>query len=138
MQAVFKPVVIRLCVTGFVLSAFASVGCQSAPPAVAADVYTDYPKVTATGGMNSILRVREAGVSIENSDVYRVSIPVRNIATQTKLVQYRYFFFDANGRMHNTDPAWKRARIAPDVEVFMVGNSIRPAEDFRLEIRPQR
>ena len=114
-------------------------GCQTPPPpAVGADDYNLYPTVTATGGMHTVLKVREAGVSVQNGDVLKASIPVRNIATQTKLVQYRYFFFDSNGVPHNPNPAWKRARIAPNVEVYMVGNSTRPAADYRLEIRPQR
>jgi uncharacterized protein YcfL len=114
-------------------------GCQTPPPpAVEADYVTNYPRVTATGGVNTVLLVRETGVVVDNSDVLRVQVPVRNVASETKLAQYRFFFFDENGTVHNDNPAWKRARIAPNVEVFMSANSIRPAADFRLEIRPQR
>lgn len=121
-------------------TAFLLTGCQTpvAPPAVAADTVADYPRVDATGGLDTVLVVREAGVSIQNSDLLRVSIPVRNTASETKLVQYRLFFFDDNGVPHNTNPGWTRGRIPPGTEIFMTGNSLRPAADFRLQIRPQR
>lgn len=127
-----------LCLAASTTVSFTS-GCETLPaPAVGADPYSIYPRVTATGGMNRILKVREAGVSIRNDDLLRVSIPVRNVASETKLVQYRFFFFNEDGTVHNTDPSWRRTRIAPGVEVFMTANSITAAENFRLEIRPQR
>ncbi|GEM_PF-1196052 len=109
------------------------------PPGVAADEFTIYPRVTATGGLNSVLRVRESGFSKSTDPVLRVTVPVRNTAERTKFVQYRFFFFDADGEVVDANPTWTRTRIAPGAEVYMQGAAIaeQEASDFRLEIRPQ-
>lgn len=108
------------------------------PPAVAADAVTMYPRVTATGGLNAVLRVREGGVSRTADPVLSLSIPVRNTAERTMFVQYRYFFFDADGQPLDANPSWTRARLAPGAEVYMQGAAVsQDATDFRLEIRPQ-
>ena len=78
----------------------------------------------------------EGGV---NDRVTDVQIPVRNLTERVYKIEYRYLWFDANGRQIEPLMGWTDARLDPKQVVRLVGNaSLVDARDYRLEVRWMR
>lgn len=121
------------------------VGCQTdrtkAPGGAAADPLPawQYPKVEAAGGLSPHLVV-SAPVVTAGTETRPMSVVAGVRSTWDKSVlnvQYRYFFFDEQGRPLNANPDWRFAKLPPRSQVFLEGSAMdTTARDWRLQIRP--
>ena len=79
---------------------------------------------------------RDAGDADRITDI---QVPVRNLTERIYKIEYRYLWFDANGRQIEPVMGWTDARLDPKQVVRLDGNaSLVDARDYRLEVRWMR
>jgi uncharacterized protein YcfL len=139
---------LRPAATAIVLIASCSlIACDSSqrrPNAPDADVVTseNYPKVTLQSPLNSDhLVVDYTGIIIDaptSTRPLRAQVPVRSIADQQFLVQYRFLWFDDTGR-NVGETGWRFTPLDVAMQAQFSGAATTlSATDWRLEIRPSR
>ena len=65
-----------------------------------------------------------------------VEVPVRNVADDQYIVQYRFMFFDETGSMLEPEMQWDRAVLEPKVMEYLRGNALDArAESWKLQVR---
>jgi uncharacterized protein YcfL len=68
-----------------------------------------------------------------------VQTPVRNLTERQYLIEYRYLFFDDNGRRLDPVIGWAFASLDPKQIVRLDGKALGlDAKDYRLEVRWSR
>jgi len=78
----------------------------------------------------------EGGV---NDRITDIQVPVRNLTERVYEIEYRYLWFDSNGRQIEPLMGWTFARLDPKQVVRLDGNaSLVDARDYRLEVRWSR
>ena len=122
--------------------ALSSVGCEStAPPAAEHERVSRsaYPKVTATGNLNDFLAFDEGLVERADNGAMTVTVPVRILRNKEVPVQYRFFFFDEQGRPLRPEMDWQYEVLPAKTQAFLTGTALdERATDWRLELRPAR
>ncbi|MCL4210392.1 MAG: DUF1425 domain-containing protein [Phycisphaeraceae bacterium] len=84
-------------------------------------------------GFQPAVRVRTPGRPMH------VEVPVRNLADQTYLIEYRYLFFDANGVQQQPEMGWRFAAIDAKQTINLVGQALDAnAQTYRLQVRWSR
>ena len=71
--------------------------------------------------------------------ILNVQVPVRNITETQFKIEYRYLFFDGNGRQLEPVQGWKGVLLDPKQVARLEGPaSLVDARDYRLEVRWQQ
>lgn len=74
-----------------------------------------------------------------NGSTLYVTVPVRNITDQPLNVDYRFEFFDADGRALRSNGGWSFKHFAPTLSAQVDGVALETsAVDWRLTLRPAR
>lgn len=132
----------RIALTAAVASFAFVAGCQStAPPAVGADNVSPatYPPVTATGGLNRLIKDSPATVDRSQAGAMTVQVPVRVVRDKEVPIEYRFTFFDERNRPLRPESDWQYKVLPPRTQQFLVGTALdQDAYDWRLEMRPAR
>lgn len=119
-------------------------GCQTStlPPAAQRDPVgsENYPRVVILDGLQRWVVVDAPVVTKSERDPLRVTVPVRAVTRREELnVQYRFAFFDADGRPIEPSPAWRYERLPSKAQRFLEANALdQRAVDWRVDIRPAR
>ncbi len=122
-------------------------GCSNdpvkAPPASRADLLMvdDYPRIVAMSNLHSWLAFSPATVTpATRSQPMHVSVPVRSLYDENSLnLQYRFEFFDHQGRPMRRRGGWTFVHVEPRVAVYLEGGAVDTlAADWRLEVRSAR
>lgn len=118
-------------------------GCDQvkAPPTMRTDPLGGaYPRNVAIDGLEEVLVVDEPIVShATQSQPLRVTVPVRSVADDAFGFQYRFIFFDQDGRALRQDSGWRHQRLEPRLQTQLDANSrSTTATDWRMEIRSAR
>lgn len=97
-----------------------------------------YPQVAATEGLDEYLVVSR--VTKSDTEPLQVTVGMRNLTNDDEhYVEYRFFFFDENGKPLQNNPDWHYFTVPARTEFFLTGTALdRGATDWRLEIRPAR
>ncbi len=121
------------------------VGCNRPIPRKPGAVHGDpvaienYPNVVAEGGLDDWLVISRATVRARDDQPMSVSVPVRNGSDRQINVQYRFEFFEADGRPLDTTARWRYMLMPSATQVFLEGAALdTSAVDWRLIIRPAR
>ena len=113
-----------------------------APPSMAQDPLPGraYPQNVAIEGLGKVLVYGDPVVDPSTADrPMSVSVPVRSAGDDILNIQYRFQFFDAQGRPLKSNLGWRFMNLDPKVQVFLQATSLETAaEDWRLQIRPAR
>lgn len=126
------------------MSAALLVGCQSAqrgPGAAGADPVplSQYPRIAVIEDMHKHIVASQPIISADVDRPMRVSVPIRWTKDSDKAIDYRFEFFDVNGRMLQPDPGWRYTQLPPRAQVQLDGSATdTTAADWRLIIRPAR
>ena len=68
--------------------------------------------------------------------ITNIQVPVRNLTERIYKIEYRYLWFDSNGRQIEPQMGWTGARLDPKQVVRLDGvASLVDAHDYRLEVR---
>ena len=127
--------------------AWALLGCASdpvkAPPGGRADLLplADYPQIVATQNLHHWLAFSPAIETHGTDDQpIEVSVPLRSKYDKSGLnVQYRFLFFDSDGRPLDDDPGYVFRHIEPRQQYYLESNALDVgAVNWRLEIRAAR
>ena len=116
-------------------------GCDTAPARIKPDPVLDYPQKVALEGLDKAVVAARPIVTPSTADrPMQVSVPLRSIVDGRALnVQYKFEFFDQNGRPLRTNLGWRFQKLEPRVQVFLEGNALETkAVDWRLQVRPAR
>ncbi len=130
----------------FTLTAALLAGCQSdpvmAPDAGLGDLLPieDYPQIVVTSGLAPYLAFSRPNVQGGPDRPMSVSVPVRVLSEdQAVNTQYRFRFFDQNGRVLQPEMGFQYKRLPARVQEFLNGAALDVnAVDFRLEVRTAR
>ncbi|MCB9846324.1 MAG: DUF1425 domain-containing protein [Phycisphaeraceae bacterium] len=136
----------RLCVCAAITtSVLALTGCAtrdaSAPGAMADPVpRVNYPNISILDELVPYVVVSEPIVTKGPDQPLRVTVPIRAITRPRELnTQYRFIFFDADGRPIEPQQAWQYERLPSRAQRFFEANALdQRAVDWRLEVRPAR
>lgn len=139
-------IVTRLTLCAFVLLPAICGGCRNdpnvGPPGVRGDPLPEgaYPKNVAIEGLGEGIVAGRGIVQPGTADTpLRVTVPVRSISSKPLNVQYRFEFFDAQGRTLRSSPGWHFVHIDPRTEVQLDAAALETsAVDWRLTLRPAR
>lgn len=101
-----------------------------------------YPKVTVEPPLDQHVAV-DPGLVVadKSSGILSVSVPIRLISAKygESNIQYRFKFYDAQGRELRVQTGWRRHRLPFRTQEQLQGNATdENAEDWRLEIRLSR
>lgn len=125
--------------------ALLAAGCQSVstdPPGAYADPVTraNYPRVVLLDGLQPWIVVSEPIVTKGIDTPLRVSVPVRAVTKVQELnAQYRFAFYDADGRPIEPAPSWTYIRLPSKAQRTVEANALdQRAVDWRVELRPAR
>ncbi len=133
-----------IAVTGILLSGcLLLVGCQGSmppdagqPDPLSADAY---PQITALEGLGKYLAFAPPSVKAGGGRPMSVSVPVRARTDKELNTQYRFEFFDQDGRPIEPVMGWRYLRLPARVQHFMQGAVLDDtAVDWRLQVRPAR
>ena len=114
-------------------------GCAkpTPPPGAMVDMVAidNYPQITVMDNLQPWLVVNR--LQTNNDDgLLNIDVDMRWTGQRYVYFEYRFIFFDANGRALKTDPAWRTGESAPGTVEYLQGRSINEAAtDWRLEIR---
>ncbi len=121
---------------------FIAAGCSTAPPAGVGDEVNvgEYPKVVAAEGLQDGVVFSQPVVERPTElRPMRVTVPVRAITNYPLNVQYRFEFFDNEGRSLRNNQGWRFMNLPPKVQMSMDAASLdNDATDWRLIVRPAR
>ena len=124
------------------ISMFAAVGCSTAPPAGVGDEVNvgEYPKIVAAEGLHKGVVFSQPVVERPTElRPMRVSVPVRATTNYPLNVQYRFTFFDIEGREMRNNQGWRFMNLPSKVGMTMDGVALdTSAVDWRLTVRPAR
>ena len=97
-----------------------------------------YPQIVSLDGLEAYLGWD--GPIVSRDGVLKITAPVRAVTSYEDLnVQYRFVFFDKDGRPFDTEPIWRFKRLPSRTQVFIEGSALDGrAVDWRLEVRPAR
>ncbi len=130
--------------TGLLGAAVAAGGCRTStlPPAAQRDPLPseNYPRVVILDGLQRWVVVDAPVVTKSERDPLRVTVPVRAVTQNEELnVQYRFAFFDADGRPLEPEPSWRYERLPSKAQRHIEANALdQRAVDWRVDIRPAR
>lgn len=100
-----------------------------------------YPSIAIERPLQQFTAVDAAAIRLDrptDSAPLRVSVPLRSTAYEQMSVQYRYLWFDGEGRPL-TQSGWRFASLEPGLQLFLEGNATHlEAEQYRLEVRSAR
>lgn len=121
---------------------FVAAGCSTAPPTGVGDEVNvgEYPKIVAAEGLQKGVVFSQPVVE-RSTDVrpMRVTVPVRATTNYPLNVQYRFSFFDNEGRELRSNQGWRFMNLPPKVGMTMDANALETAAaDWRLTVRPAR
>lgn len=99
-----------------------------------------YPNVVMEPALSPWLVMSRPVAEKDERGILKVSVPVRLKSDQGQFtrVQYRYTFFEKAGVPLRAQTDWRYQRVEPRNQVFLTGNSLDAAMDWRLEIRLAR
>jgi len=126
------------------IGTFALGGCDTtkAPVQPAQDpvAMEGYPNVVMEPALSPWLVMSRPVAEKDERGILKVSVPVRLKSDQGQFtrVQYRYTFFEKPGVPLRAQTDWRYQRIEPRNQVFLMGNSLDVAAEWRLEIRIAR
>ena len=117
-------------------------GCQGPPHEGKSDYVSPqaYPRVSVEGDLADWLVFGKATIepSSGNKPMHVIQA-TRNSGNDHINVQYRFEFFDADGRPLDTSPKWQFVEMSPRTEIFMEGSAMElRATDWRLVVRSAR
>ncbi len=124
-----------------VIGLFLAVGCDTvkAPGAAEPDPLpaSAYPQIAALGGLDGYLAYDKPVVNRPADRPMNVSVPIRLKSDAGLKTQYRFIFFDQNGRPLEPDPTWQFTFLPARAQAFLEGSALdTDAVDWRLEVRP--
>lgn len=122
-----------------------SAGCQerasdpSPNPGLADPVPAPYnsPDITVIDeDLHQWLGFHPAVVVRSRQQPLSVEVPVRNVADDQYIVQYRFIFFDETGSVIEPAMQWDRAILEPKVMQYFRANALdQRAESWKLQVR---
>ena len=120
-------------------------GCRTGvqPPHLArADAY-DAGHVTLSGARGDDLRRETAfeqeRIARDQYGLLTVTIPLRSAVDHSQHLEYRYSFFDSNGRLIEGPMGWTRVTLEAGSPGTIQFTSTQPqAADFHVNVRYQR
>ncbi len=119
-------------------------GCRTStlPPGAQRDPLPreNYPRVVVLDDLQRWVVVDAPIVTKSERDPLRVTVPVRAVTDHEELnVQYRFAFFDADGRPMDPEPSWRYERLPSKAQRMIEANALdQRAVDWRVDIRPAR
>ena len=124
------------------LAAIWLAGCtadMSPSPGLADPVPSPYhdPQVTVIHPeIREWVRFHPALISARDGQPMEVEIPARNTTDRLYIIQYRYVFYDREGRTLEPEMSWHRAALRPKTTVHLEGTSMTAnAVRFKLEVK---
>jgi len=113
------------------------VGCGGGPITPKPDNTSEYPRVALNdAALRDAVRMNEARVNRTEQDLLHVVQPVRVAADREMLIEYRFVFFDAAGRVLRPEMSWRYKRLEKKVPDVLSATSTSPeADDYRLLMR---
>jgi len=114
-------------------------GCAgpTPPPGAMVDMVAlnNYPQITVMDNLQPWLVVNRVQPQ-EVDGLLNIDVDMRWTGTRYVYLEYRFIFFDEQGRALNTDPAWRTGQAAPGTVEYLQGRANNEAADtWRLEIR---
>ena len=105
--------------------------------------YEAYPQVFVEKELSKYINVTGAEEfdrsQLGEDQPMSVTIPVRSLGDKDINLQYKYTFFDNQGRPIKPQMAWRYILVMPRNQVFLQGRAIDTvAADWRLDIRRAR
>lgn len=98
-----------------------------------------YPKVAALEGLEDYLVFSEPSVELGSGRPLSVSVPIRARTDEQLNIQYRFEFFDRDGRPVQPAMDWRYLLLPGRAQRFLQGAALdTSAVDWRLEVRPAR
>lgn len=124
---------------GLLAGVVALAGCAkpTPPPGAMVDMVAlnNYPQITVMDNLQPWLVVNRVQPQ-KVDDLLNIDVDMRWTGKQYVYLEYRFIFFDDQGRALNTDPAWRTGEAAPGTVEYMQGRANNESADtWRLEIR---
>jgi uncharacterized protein YcfL len=100
----------------------------------------DYPQIVIDENIEKFLLAGDPNVRGGDADrPLSVTVPMRSNSEHEFAVQYRFEFFDRDGRPVRSQPDWHWVRVPPRQEKVFEGAALDTnAADWRLVIRSSR
>jgi len=141
-RSMFTTMTMRLMAVSVFLSLTACQEPASDPspnPGLADPVLSPYndPDITVIDeDLHQWLGFHPAVVVRTDRQPLNVEVPVRNVADDQYIVQYRFMFFDEAGSMIEPVMQWDRAVLEPKVMQYLRANALDDrAETWKLQVR---
>jgi uncharacterized protein YcfL len=114
-------------------------GCAKPPGRATPDPISqaEYPQIVAAGWFDGKLSYSKPVVDGGSDYPLEVSVPIRLRASAAHDAQYRFVFFEADGRPVKPQMDWRYVKLPPRRQISLEGSATSTkAKDWRLEVRP--
>jgi uncharacterized protein YcfL len=123
------------------LIATTMIGCESTGPIAAEpDVTSDYPNVSiANASLQDAVKLNDPTVTRTEQGLLQVIQPIRAAANEQLFIEYKFVFFDEQGRVLRPEMSWRYKRLEQRVPDTITATSTSPdADDYRMLLRWSR